>query len=161
MGDYPVTAAVRALRAAAEDFTPHLYRYEERGGTAVSARELGVDEHCVVKTLVMQDERNAPLVVLMHGDREVSKRNLARYIGCKSVTPCTPETAHKHSGYRVGGTSPFGLRKAMPIYVEASILDLDRIYINGGGRGFLLGIAPHVLISLLRATPVHAAAERT
>jgi Cys-tRNA(Pro) deacylase len=150
----PVTAAVRALRAAGVLYTEHLYRYEERGGTRVSARELGVDEHHVVKTLVMQDDRSAPFIVLMHGDREVSTKQLARTIGCKHVEPCTPEVANRHSGYMVGGTSPFGTRKTMPVYVERTILDLPVIYINGGARGFLVGLAPADLVRVLNPTPV-------
>jgi Cys-tRNA(Pro) deacylase len=146
----PVTPAVRALRAAGVNFTEHPYAYEEKGGTAVSARELGVDEHAVVKTLVMEDERKNPLVVLMHGDRQVSTRELARIIGVKNVGPCAPETALKHSGYQVGGTSPFGTRKVMPVYLEETILDLPRIYINGGKRGFLVGIDPRELVRLLK-----------
>ena len=150
----PVTPAIRALRGAGVPFTEHLYRYEEHGGTKVSARELGVDEHAVVKTLVMEDEARTPLVVLMHGDLEVSTKQLARAIGCKLVVPCKPEVANRHSGYLVGGTSPFGLRRAMPVYVERTILDLPRIYINGGARGFLVGIAPGDLVRVLNPTPV-------
>jgi len=150
----PVTPAVRALRAAGVDYTEHVYRYEEHGGTRVSARELGVDEHAVVKTLVMEDDTRAPLVVLMHGDLEVSTKQLARAIGCKHVEPCKPDVANRHSGYLVGGTSPFGLRRAMPIYVERTILDLPRLYINGGARGFLVGIAPADLVRVLNPTPV-------
>jgi Cys-tRNA(Pro) deacylase len=150
----PVTPAVRVLRAAGVAYTEHLYRYEEHGGTRVSARELGVDEHAVVKTLVMQDETGAPLIVLMHGDLEVSTKRLAREIGRKHVEPCKPDVANRHSGYLVGGTSPFGTRKAMPVYVERSILDLPVIYINGGARGFLIGIAPADLVRLLNPTPV-------
>ena len=150
----PVTPAVRVLRGAGVPFTGHLYRYEEHGGTKVSARELGVDEHAVVKTLVMEDEARAPLVVLMHGDLEVSTKQLARAIGCKLVVPCKPEVANRHSGYLVGGTSPFGIRRAMPVYVERTILDLPRIYINGGARGFLVGIAPGDLVRVLNPTPV-------
>jgi Cys-tRNA(Pro) deacylase len=134
--------------------TEHAYDYVEHGGTAESARQLGVDEHAVVKTLVMQDDRAQPLVVLMHGDRQVSTKNLARAIGCKSVEPCKPEVAQRHSGYLVGGTSPFGLRKAMPVYVEETVLALPRIWINGGRRGFLVGLAPAVLVQVLGATPV-------
>ncbi len=150
----PVTTAVRALRAAGVAFTDHPYAYEEKGGTAVSSRELGVDEHCVVKTLVMEDDRKNPLIVLMHGDRQVSTRELARVIGAKSVAPCTPETAHRHTGYLVGGTSPFGTRRAMPVYMEETILDLPKIYINGGKRGYLVGIDPKDAARLLRPTPV-------
>lgn len=153
----PVTPAVRALRAAKVAFTDHPYTYEEHGGTAVSSRELGVPEHAVVKTLVMEDEAKRPLIVLMHGDREVSTKNLARHIGCKTIVPCSPETASRHSGYMVGGTSPFGTRKAMPVYMERSILALDRIYINGGKRGYLVGIAPQVVVDLLKPALVDVA----
>jgi len=156
----PVTPAVRVLRSARVPFTPHLYRYEEKGGTAVSARELGVDEHSVVKTLVMEDENQAPLIVLMHGDRQVSTRELARQTGRRSVTPCSPENASRHTGYLVGGTSPFGTRRSMPVYLERSILDLPRIFINGGKRGFLVGIDPSVLVTLLDAQPVEVAIEK-
>ncbi len=155
----PVTQGVRALRAAQVVFTPHLYRYEERGGTAVSARELGVDEHAVVKTLVMEDAEHRPLVVLMHGDREVSTKELARQLGVKAIEPCKPDVADRHSGYQVGGTSPFGLRRAMPIYVEESILALPRIYVNGGKRGFLVEIDPRELVRVLAAKPVRVARE--
>lgn len=150
----PVTAAVRALKAAGAAFTDHLYAYEEKGGTAVSARELGVDEHCVVKTLIMEDDRKNPLIVLMHGDRQVSTKELARVMGVKSVAPCLPDTANRHSGYLVGGTSPFGTRKAMPVYLEASILELPKIYLNGGKRGYLVGIDPHEVVRLLKPTLV-------
>jgi Cys-tRNA(Pro) deacylase len=150
----PVTPAVRMLRAAGVSFTEHPYAYEGKGGTAVSARELGVDEHAVVKTLIMEDERKSPLIVLMHGDRQVSTRELARVMGVKSVAPCTPDTALKHSGYQVGGTSPFGTRKQMPVYLEESILELPRIYINGGKRGFLVGIDPKDVVRLLKPTMV-------
>jgi Cys-tRNA(Pro) deacylase len=151
----PVTPAVRVLRAAGVSYTEHLYRSEDRGGTRVSARELGVDEHHVVKTLVMQDEAGSPLVVLMHGDLEVSTKQLAREIGRKHVEPCAPDAANRHSGYMVGGTSPFGTRKAMPVYVERTILDMPVIYINGGARGFLVGISPADLLRLLNPRPVH------
>lgn len=153
----PVTAAIRVLRAAGEAYTEHPYDYEEKGGTAVSSRELGVDEHSVVKTLVMEDERKKPLIVLMHGDREVSTKELARAIGAKSVAPCSPESAHRHSGYAVGGISPFGTRHPMPVYVEGTILDLPKIYINGGRRGFLVGIDPSVLVRMLSPTAVRVA----
>lgn len=145
----PVTPATRALGAARVQYSEHFYRYEDRGGTAVSARELGVEEHAVVKTLVMEDEAAHPIVVLMHGDLEVSTKQLARLIGRKSVTPCRPEVAQRHSGYMVGGTSPFGTRKAMPVYMERSIVDLPVVYINGGHRGFLVGIAPSEIVRLL------------
>lgn len=150
---YPVTPAIRVLRQHKVDFSHHPYDYEEHGGTAVSSRELGVDEHCVIKTLIMEDETKRPLIVLMHGNREVSTKNLARLIGVKTISPCTPEMASKHSGYLVGGTSPFGTRKAMPVYLQASILDLPKIYINGGKRGYLVGLAPMVLQTILAATP--------
>ncbi len=138
----PVTTAVRALKAAGIPFTDHLYSYVEKGGTAVSSRELGVDEHCVVKTLVMEDDRRNPLIVLMHGDRQVSTREMARVLGVKTVAPCSPETAFRHTGYLVGGTSPFGTRRPMPVYMEETILSLPKIYINGGKRGYLVGIDP-------------------
>ncbi len=153
----PSTPAVLALRAANIEFTPHFYPYEEKGGTAVSSRELGVDEHAVVKTLVMADDKGAPLIVLMHGDRKVSTKALARVIGVKAVEPCTPEAAQRHSGYRVGGTSPFGTRKKLPVYVERSVLTLPAIYINGGSRGFLVRIASASLVRLLGAQPVDVA----
>lgn len=151
------TPATGFLRKNGVAFSEHPYPYEEHGGTAVSSRELGVPEHDVVKTLVMQDEAARPLIVLMHGDCKVSTKNLARAIGCKSVEPCKPEVAQRHSGYLVGGTSPFGVRKAMPVYVEESILDLGKIYINGGRRGFLVGIDPRVLVDVLGAKPVQCA----
>ena len=153
------TPATQFLRKLGIAFSEHAYDYEEHGGTAISARELGVDEHHVVKTLVMQDEAAKPLIILMHGDRKVSTKNLARQIGCKSVEPCKPEVAHRHSGYLVGGTSPFGTKKAMPVYVEQSILALDKIYINGGRRGYLVGIDPNVLASTVSAKPVNCALE--
>ena len=142
MGKTPSTAATRLLREKGVAYTEHLYRYEEKGGTAVSSRELGVEEHAVVKTLVMEDDRGEPLVVLMHGDREVSVKALARQLSRPSVQICKPEVANRHSGYQVGGTSPFGTRKRMPVCVERTILDLARIYVNGGSRGFLVGHRP-------------------
>jgi Cys-tRNA(Pro) deacylase len=151
------TPATQFLRRHGVAFSEHPYAYEEHGGTAVSSRELGVAEHSVVKTLVMQDEAAKPLIVLMHGDCKVSTKNLARQIGCKSVEPCKPEVASRHSGYLVGGTSPFGTRKAMPVYVEESILGLEKIYINGGRRGYLVGIDPQVLVTALHAKPVNCA----
>lgn len=150
----PVTPAVRALRGAGINFTDHPYAYEEKGGTAVSSRELGVDEHCVIKTLVMEDDRKQPLLVLMHGDLQVSTKELARLIGARSVEPCRPETAQKHTGYLTGGTSPFGTKKQLPVYVEETILELPRIYINGGKRGFLVGIVPTDLTHLLQPIPL-------
>ncbi len=151
------TPATQALRLAGVAFTEHPYDYVARGGTAESARQLGVPESEVVKTLVMQDERAQPLIVLMHGDRQVSTKNLARDIGAKSVQPCTPEVAQRHSGYLVGGTSPFGTKKEMPVYVEATVLALPRILVNGGRRGYLVGIDPAVLAPLLGARAVHCA----
>jgi len=151
------TPATQWLRRAGVAFSEHVYDYVEHGGTAESARQLGVDEHAVVKTLVMQNDQGAPFIVLMHGDRQVSTKNLARAIGTKSVAPCAPEAAERASGYPVGGTSPFATRKAMPVYVEATILDLDRICINGGRRGYLIGIAPVVLTEALGARPVSCA----
>ena len=151
------TPATAWLKAHGVAYTEHPYDYVEHGGTAESARQLGVDEHAVVKTLVMQDERAEPLVVLMHGDRQVSTKNLARAIGAKSVEPCKPEVAQRHSGFLIGGTSPFGTRKAMPVYVEQSVLALPRICINGGRRGFLVGIEPRVLVDVLGARPVQCA----
>lgn len=153
------TPATHFLRGRGIVFSEHPYPYQEHGGTAVSARELGVDEHHVVKTLIMQDETARPLIVLMHGDRKVSTRNLARQIGCKSIEPCKPEVASRHSGYLVGGTSPFGTKKAMPVYVEQSILALDRIYINGGRRGYLIGLDPASLSGLLPVKAVKCALE--
>jgi Cys-tRNA(Pro) deacylase len=153
------TPATQFLRKHQVAFSEHPYEYEEHGGTAVSARELGVPEHAVVKTLVMQDEAARPLIVLMHGDCKVSTKNLARVIGCKSVEPCKPEVAQRHSGYQVGGTSPFGTRKALPVYVEESILALPKIYINGGRRGYLVGIAPGAVSEVLGAKAVHCALQ--
>jgi Cys-tRNA(Pro) deacylase len=152
-----MTSAVRALRQAGVSFTEHPYTYVEHGGTASFAREFGVDEHAVVKTLVMEDDAKKPLVVLMHGDREVSTKELARALGVKTVQPCAPETAERHSGYMVGGTSPFGLRKALPIYMEETILGLPIIYINGGKRGFLVGLDPKELAKALKPTAVNVA----
>jgi len=154
------TPATDWLRAQGVAFSEHPYDYVEHGGTAESARQLGVDEHAVVKTLVMQDEDAKPLVVLMHGDRQVSLKELARQIPCKKVEPCKPEVAQRHSGYQVGGTSPFGLRKAMPVYVQASVLALPRICINGGRRGFLVGIDPQVLVATLKGKPVDCASPQ-
>jgi Cys-tRNA(Pro) deacylase len=147
---HPVTPAVRVLRAHGVAITHHPYDYVERGGTEVSARELGVPEHAVIKTLVMEDDRGHPLVVLMHGDREVSTKNLARLLGVKSVAPCAPAVADRHSGYQVGGTSPFGTRRAMPVYMERGIADLPYLYVNGGRRGYLVGMAPVDLVRVLR-----------
>jgi Cys-tRNA(Pro) deacylase len=155
------TPATQMLRRAGVAFTEHPYEYVEHGGTGESARQLGFDEHAVVKTLVMQDERAQPIVVLMHGDRQISTKQLARELGCKSVEPCKPEVAQRHSGYLVGGTSPFGFkREGVPMVVEASILELERIAINGGRRGYLVGIEPKVLVDLLHAKPVRCALDR-
>ena len=151
------TPATQWLRRHGIAFSEHPYDYVDHGGTAESARQLGVDEHAVVKTLVMQDEKREPLIVLMHGDRQVSTKNLARAIGVKNVEPCAVEVAQRHSGYLVGGTSPFGTRKAMPVVVEAGVLALPRIWINGGRRGYLVGIDPAVLTSPLGARPVECA----
>ena len=156
----PVTPAVRVLRSAKVEFTDHFYTYEEKGGTTVSARELGVNEHAVVKTLVMEDERKKPLIVLMHGNRQVSEKQLARIIGVKTVMPCTPETAHKHTGYLVGGTSPFGTRTNIPVYMEEIILDLPRMYINGGKRGYLVGIDPKDAVRVLKPVLVKVGVEK-
>ena len=153
----PSTPAVLALGAAGVPFTEHLYRYVGHGGTAVAARELGVDEHAVIKTLVMEDEAHQPLIVLMHGDREVSTRQLARQTGRKSIVPCRPEAATRHTGYQVGGTSPIGTRKAVPVYVERSIQSLATIYLNGGSRGFLVGLAPADLGRVIEMTEVDVA----
>lgn len=153
----PETPATKFLKAQHLAFSTHLYAYEEHGGTRVSARELNVDEHAVVKTLIFEDENSRPLIVLMHGDCKVSTKELARQIGCKKVEPCKPEVANRHTGYLVGGTSPFGTKKKMPVYLERSILDLALIYINGGRRGFLVGIHPHDLIRVLQPTLVSAA----
>ena len=158
--DYPVTTAVRFLREKNIPFTPHLYTYEEHGGTAASAAALNVDEHGVVKTLVMQTDERRPLIVLMHGDREVSTKQLARSIGAKSVSPCDANTAERHTGYLFGGTSPFGTRTRLPVYAESSIFDLPTIYINGGKRGFLVGISPPDLRKALTITDVQVAIEK-
>ena len=154
MKSVPATPAIHELRRRGIPFTEHTYRYEDHGGTRVSALALGVAEHVVVKTLVMEDERKQPLIILMHGDREVSTKGLARAIGAKTVTPCRPEVAERHTGYLVGGTSPFATRKRMPVYVERTVLDLDRVYVNGGRRGFLVALAPQAFVDALQATPV-------
>lgn len=148
---------MRVLRQHGVGFEPHLYTWEPRGGTRASAVHLGVDEHLVIKTLIFEDEQKRPLCVLMHGDKEVSTKNLARQLGKKQVGPCAPEVADRHSGYQVGGTSPFGLRRAMPVYVERTILDLPRLYINGGARGFLVSLSADDLQRVLRPTPVQVA----
>jgi len=155
----PETPATSFLRQHNVSFSQHLYDYVERGGTAESAKQLGVREHSVVKTLVIEDEDANPLIILMHGDRQVSLKNFARQIGVKKVEPSKPEVAERHTGYKVGGTSPFGMRKALPVYVERSVLGLPSIYINGGQRGFLIQISPRVLSDLLEAQPVDSAAS--
>jgi Cys-tRNA(Pro) deacylase len=155
--DYPITPAIRSLRQDKINFVPHLYDYVEHGGTRESAKQLGVDEHTVIKTLVFETSEKKPLIVLMHGDREVSTKNLARYLGVKSVAPATPETASKLTGYLVGGTSPFGTKTKMPIYVEKTIFDLETIYINGGKRGFLVEILQSVLKSVLQVEEIEVA----
>jgi Cys-tRNA(Pro) deacylase len=150
----PSTPATRFLKAQGIPYVEHLYRYEEHGGTQVSARELQVDEHTIIKTLILENEGGSPLVMLMHGDLEVSTKALARRLGCRSIQICKPEVAQRHSGYQVGGTSPFGLRKAMPVYMERTILDLERIFINGGSRGFLVELDPRLAAERLQAAPV-------
>lgn len=157
MAKAPSTNATRLLKQAGVPYTEHPYRYEDHGGTAASARELGVDEHAVVKTLVMEDEKGAPFIILMHGDREVSTKELARQIGAKSVQPCKPEVANRHSGYLVGGTSPLGTKKALPIHAEASLFDLPKIYLNGGSRGFLVALDPMDLERVLKIQRVNVA----
>jgi len=157
MAKAPSTNATRLLRQVGVPYTEHFYRYEEHGGTAVSARELGVDEHAVIKTLVMEDDKGAPLIILMHGDREVSTKELARQTGAKSVQPCKPEVANRHSGYLVGGTSPLGTKKVMPVHAEATIFELDRIYLNGGSRAFLVGLDPKDLERILKIVRVNVA----
>ncbi|MCG6860383.1 MAG: Cys-tRNA(Pro) deacylase [Chromatiaceae bacterium] len=155
-----VTTAVRTLRQAGVPFTEHPYDYVDGGGTARFASETGVDEHLVLKTLVMEDEKGQPLIVLMHGDRQVSTKALARQIGAKSIQPCAPKTAERHSGYQVGGTSPFGTRRAMPVYCEASVAALPRIYVNGGRRGYIVSMETSELIRVLKPRMVKAARER-
>jgi Cys-tRNA(Pro) deacylase len=153
----PETQATRFLRQHGVAHSTHLYDYEEHGGTRTSARELNVDEHAVVKTLVMEDENGKPLIVLMHGDRKVSTKELARQVGCKKIEPCKPEVANRHTGYLVGGTSPFGTKKPLPVNIERSILDLPLIYINGGRRGFLVGVHPHDIVRVLQPKIVEVA----
>jgi Cys-tRNA(Pro) deacylase len=151
----PVTAAVRMLRSEKVEYTDHLYTYEEKGGTSASSRELGVDEHSVIKTLVMEDEAGQPLIILMHGDRQVSTKELARILGVKQISPCSPDIAQKHSGYLVGGTSPFGTRRRMPVQMEESIASLEYIYVNGGKRGYLVGMKPSELIRVMKPAMVN------
>jgi Cys-tRNA(Pro) deacylase len=154
---FPATQAVRILKAHGASFGLHTYKYEEKGGTQVAAVQLGVDEHQVIKTLVMEDDKGNPFLILMHGDKEVSTKTLARLLGVKTVTPCTPETAHKHTGYVVGGISPFGTRKPLRVYAEEALLHLPRVYINAGKRGLLAEMSPDVLHSILKPTPVNVA----
>jgi Cys-tRNA(Pro) deacylase len=155
--NFPTTPAILALKAQKAVFTLHTYQYEERGGTKVSAKKLGVDEHMVVKTLVMEDETGKPLIILMHGDREVSTKSLARAMGVKSISPCNPAVAEKHTGYKVGGTSPFGTRKSLSIYIEKTITDLPEIFINAGSRGLLAKIPTTELVRILKPIPVSVA----
>lgn len=159
MKQLPVTSAIRVLREHGVTWTDHPYTYEERGGTEVSARELGVDEHACIKTLVMEDDAGKPLIVLMHGDREVSTKNLARALGVKSVRPCAPAVADRHSGYQVGGTSPFGTRRTMPVVAQRTIADLPYLYVNGGRRGYLIGMQPADLLSVLSPRLADIAAD--
>jgi Cys-tRNA(Pro) deacylase len=148
------TPATAFLRKHGVAFSEHVFEYEDHGGTRLAARELGIDEHAMVKTLVMEDERKQPLIVLMHGDRSVSTKNLARQAGAKRIEPCRPDVAQRHSGYQIGGTSPFGVRKSMPVYLEKTVLALPKIYINGGRRGYLVGIAPAELVRVLKPVMV-------
>jgi Cys-tRNA(Pro) deacylase len=157
--DHPITPAIRILREKKVAFEPHLYDYVERGGTAHSAASLGIDEHIVVKTIVLEDERKRAMICLQHGDRDVSTKNLARAIGVKSITPCDPDVAMRHTGYMVGGTSPFGIRKVLPVYIERSILALPLVYINGGKRGFLVSLSPDDIVRVLAPTLVDAATQ--
>jgi len=153
----PITQAVRMLKENGVNFTLRTYKYEEKGGTPVASRELGVDEHQVVKTLVMEDDRKTPLLILIHGDNQVSTKNLARVLGVKSIEPCDPETAHRHTGYVVGGISPFGTRKPLKVYIEASVLELPKIYINAGKRGLLAEMSPQELKRVLNPIAVNVA----
>nr|WP_295900980.1 Cys-tRNA(Pro) deacylase [uncultured Bdellovibrio sp.] len=146
----PMTLAIRELQKEGISFTSHLYPYEEKGGTSVSSKALGVPESIVIKTLIMESDDKSPLIVLMHGDMQVSTKQLARELGVKTISPCKPEVADRHSGYQVGGTSPFGTKKKMPIYMEKTILDLERIYINGGKRGYLISLDPHDVVKVLK-----------
>ena len=154
------TPATAWLKEHDVPFEEHIYEYVEHGGTHVASASLGLEEHAVVKTLIMQDEHAKPLVIIMHGDKEVSTKNLARQVGCKFIAPCAPDQAQRNSGYQVGGTSPFGTRKKMPIFVESSILSLGKIHINGGRRGYIVSISPAVLTEKLGATPVNVAIDK-
>lgn len=156
--DYPITQAIRVLREHNVNFSAHLYDYVERGGTEHSAASLDVDEHCIIKTIVLEDDQKRPLICLQHGDQEVSTKNLARVRGCKSISPCSPDTANRHTGYLIGGTSPFGTRKVLPVYMQRSIVELTTIYINGGKRGFLVGLSTGEVQRVLKPILVDAAA---
>lgn len=156
---FPMTMAVRELTKHGVAFVPHLYSYEERGGSEAAARQLGLDEYLVIKTLVLETDEKKPLICCMHGDKEVSLKQLARVLNVKTVTPCSPNLAENLTGYQVGGTSPFGTKKALPVYVEKSVLELERIYINGGKRGFLVEIAPRELVRILNATAIEVALQ--
>lgn len=157
--NYPVTPAVRVLRGKKIEFEPHVFDYVEKGGAKHSAEVLGVDEHAVIKTLIFETSENKPLIILMHGDRQVSAKNLARHLGVKAAAPAAPERAQRISGYLVGGTSPFGLKTKMPVYAEKTIFDLEKIYINGGKRGFLISIEPQVLSDVLNIEKVEIAVK--
>ena len=157
--DYPVTPAVRVLRQHKVEFAPHVFEYVEKGGTRYSAQSLDVAEHAVVKTLVFETNEKKPFIVLMHGDLQVSVKNLARHLGVKTVAPVTPERAHKLTGYLVGGTSPFGLKTQMPVYAEKTIFALEKIYLNGGKRGFLVAVAPEILTQLLQTQEIEVAVK--
>lgn len=157
---YPLTPAIEFLRENNVEFEPYVFSYEEKGGTAVSSRELGVSEHSIIKTLIMETETKDPLIVLMHGDRQVSTKDLARAIGVKSIVPCHPDVANGHSGYQVGGTSPFATRQKMPVYLQKTILDLDKIFINGGGKGFLVRLDPREIQRVLNTVLVDAAKKK-
>lgn len=154
---HPVTPAIRQLRMHHATWQGYLYQYEEHGGTHLCATALNVDEHITIKTLIMEDEHQSPLIILMHGDCEVSTQKLARTLSCRSITPCSPDTANKHSGYLVGGTSPFGTRHPMPVYMESSIADLHTLYINGGKRGYILQMEPKIIINILKPTLINVA----
>ncbi len=153
----PVTAAVRVLRRAGVEFQGHVYRYVDGGGTAWFARESGVDEHLVIKTLIMEDEAKNPLIVLMHGDQEVSVKALARQASAKQIRPCDAAVADRHSGYKVGGVSPFGTRREMPVFCEASIAKLPRVFVNGGKRGYIISLSTQDMLRVLEPTLVNVA----
>jgi Uncharacterized conserved protein len=158
--DIPVTTAIRALRAAKAEFEPFVYDYVDHGGTDRAAHELGIDEHCTVKTIVMETDAKKPFIVLMHGDREISTKQMARALGTKTVSPCSPETVTRHTGYMVGGTSPFGTRKPLPVYAERTLFDFPHLYINGGRRGLLVKITPDVVEQILHPIHIDAAVQK-